>query len=178
VAGLFGAVAPFGALPVFLDAEVRPADRPRALAVMVLAALALLSGGVLLAQPFLDWLDVSPENFQLAAGVIMLPQAVQLLWRGRTLSAADAGIIVPLASPLLAGPASLAAAMTYGARFGEAEAIGASAIVLAVTGALLLAGTRIRRRLKPGSTEALGRFNGAFLVVIAIEMIVDGVQSV
>lgn len=178
MAGLFAAVAPLGALPVFLDARVSPAERLRAVAIMALVALAVLSAGVLAAGPFLDWLEISAENFQLAAGVIMLPQAVQLLWRGRTLSSADAGIIVPLAAPLLAGPASAAAAMSYGARFGEAQAIGASALVLAVTAALLLAGSALEGRVKSGPIETLGRFNGAFLVVIAIEMIIDGVQSV
>jgi multiple antibiotic resistance protein len=176
--GMFAAVAPLGALPVFLDARVSAEDRPRVLAMMFVTALLLLGAAAMVAQPFLDWLDISPENFQLAAGIIMLPQAVQLLWRGRTLSESDKGAIVPLAIPLLAGPASLAAAMSYGTRFGEADAIGASAAVLMVTSGLLLAGDGFQRRVGGAVIGVLARLNGALLVVIAIELAVDGVRSV
>ena len=176
--GLFAAVAPFGALPVFLDAQVEAGDRRRVVAVMYAAALFLLGAGALVAEPFLDWLDVSTENFQLAAGLIMLPQAMQLVARGRTLSSGEAGTIVPLSAPLLAGPASLAAAMSYGTRFGEVEAVSASALVLFVTTGLLLAGHWIERRAGGAAIGLLGRLNGALLVIIAIEMAVDGVRSV
>lgn len=176
--GMFAAVAPFGALPVFLDARVGVEERRRVVALMYVAALLLLGAAVLVAEPFLDWLDVSPENFQLAAGLIMLPQALQLVARGRTLSGAEAGTIVPLAAPLLAGPASLAAAMSYGTRFGEVEAVRASALVLFATAGLLLAGEWVERRAGRAAFGLLGRLNGALLVIIAIEMAVDGVRSV
>ncbi len=176
--GMFAAAAPFGALPVFLNAHVGAEQRRRVVALMYVAALLLLGAAVLGAEPFLDWLDISPESFQLAAGLIMLPQALQLVWRGRTLSGAEAGTIVPLAAPLLAGPASVAAAMSYGTRFGEVEAVRASALVLFGTGGLLLAGEWVERRLGSATIGLLGRLNGALLVIIAIEMAVDGVRSV
>jgi multiple antibiotic resistance protein len=175
---MFAAVAPFGAVPVFVEAHVTGQNRPRVLAVMFVVALLLLAAAALAAEPFLDWLDISPESFQLASGTIMLPQALHLIWRGRTLSEADAGAVVPLAAPLLAGPASLAAAMSYGTRFGEPEAIGASAIVLAAATGLLLAGEWAASRIGTAAVRLPGRLNGALLVVIAVEMIVDGVRSV
>lgn len=178
VVGMFAAVAPFGALPVFLDARVSADHRTRAISLMLAAAFLLLGVAVLAGDPFLDWMDISPENFQLAAGVIMLPQALQLLWRGRSLSDAGPGTIVPLAAPLLAGPASLAAAMSYGTRFGESDAIGATAVVLIATAGLLLASDWIGRKVSPAMIGLFGRLNGALLAVIAIELAVDGVRSV
>lgn len=150
--GLFAAVAPFGALPVFIDAQGEAAGERRIIGRMCVAAFLLMGLAVLVAEPFLEWLDVSPENFQLAAGLIMLPQALQLLVRGRTFADEGSAGLLPMAVPLLAGPASIAAAMSYGARFGEGTAAGASALVLLITGALL--------------------------VVVAVELIVDGVRSV
>lgn len=178
VVGIFAAVAPFGALPVFLDAGVRADHRARVIPLMLAAAFLLLGAAVLLGDPFLDWMDVSPENFQLAVGVIMLPQAMQLLWRGRSLTDAGLGTIVPLAAPLLAGPASLAAAMSYGTRFGESDAIGAAAVVLIATAVLLLASDWIGKKVGPAVIDLFGRLNGALLAVIAIELAVDGVRSV
>lgn len=176
--GMFAAVAPLGALPVFLDANILPADRRRVIATMYLVALLLLGAAALVAEPFLDWLNVSPENFQLAAGLIMLPQAFHLLWRGRTLSEAEDGVPVPLAAPLLAGPASIAAAMSYATRFGEVEAVRASALALVITAALLLAADRLDQRLGSAALGLFARLNGALLVIIAVELIVDGVRSV
>jgi multiple antibiotic resistance protein len=176
--GVFAAVAPFGAVPVFVDAHVSRVDRPRVIAAMYLVALVLLAAAALVAEPFLDWLDVSPENFQLAAGLIMLPQALQLIWRGRSLTEAGAGTIVPLAAPLLAGPASLAAAMTYATRFGESEAVAASALVLLVAVGLLLAGGWAEVRPGRSILGFAARLNGTLLIIIAIELAVDGVRSV
>ena len=176
--GLFAAVAPFGALPVFLGADVKVAERWRVVAVMCVAALLLLGAAALVAGPFLDWLDVTPETFQLAAGLIMLPQALQLVARGRTLSNVESGVIVPLSAPLLAGPASLAAAMSYGTRFGETETVCAAALLLFATAVLLGAGEWIERGVRLPAIDLLGRLNGGLLVVIAIEMAVDGVRSV
>jgi small neutral amino acid transporter SnatA (MarC family) len=176
--GLVAAVAPFGALPVFIDARAEGANQHRIILGMCVAAFLLMGVAVLAAGPFLEWLDVSPENFQLAAGLIMLPQALQLLVRGRTLAHEGSGGLLPLAVPLLAGPASVVAAMSYGARFGEGRAAGASALVLFATAGLLMAGERFPRWVGRAGMGALGRFNGALLVVVAVELIVDGVRSV
>ena len=176
--GLFAVVAPFGALPVFIDARAVGADQRRIILGMCVAAFLLMGVAVLAAGPFLEWLDVSPENFQLAAGLIMLPQSLQLLVRGRTLADEGSGGLLPLAVPLLAGPASVAAAMSYGARFGEGTAAGASGLVLLATAGLLMTGERVERWVGRAGVGVLGRFNGALLVVVAVEMIVDGVRSV
>ncbi len=178
ILGIFAAVAPFGALPVFLDARLGGDERTRTAAVMCAVALAALAAGTFVADPLLDWLDVSPENFQLAGGLIMLPQALQLVWRGRTLSEAEVGVIVPLTAPLLAGPASVAVAMSYGTRYGEADAVAASALVLAATAAILVAGGWVEAGLGRRSLGLAGKANGALLVVVAVELIVDGVRSV
>ena len=177
-AGIFLAVAPFGALPVFLDARLGADERARTAVVMCAAALALLAAGTLAAEPLLDWLDISAENFQLAAGLIMLPQALHLIWRGRTLAEAEAGVIVPLAAPLLAGPASVAAAMSYGTRYGEGDAVAASALVLAATLGVLALGGWVEAKVGRGPLGLAGKVNGALLVVVAVELIVDGIGSV
>jgi small neutral amino acid transporter SnatA (MarC family) len=65
--GLFAAVAPFGALPVFIEARVEGANQRRIIAGMCVVAFLLMEMAVLAAGPFLEWLDVSPRT-QLAAG--------------------------------------------------------------------------------------------------------------
>jgi small neutral amino acid transporter SnatA (MarC family) len=50
--------------------------------------------------------------------------------------------------------------------------------VLFGAGGLLLAGEWVERRAGRAAIGLLGRLNGALLVIIAIEMAVDGVRSV
>jgi small neutral amino acid transporter SnatA (MarC family) len=185
--GIFAAVAPFGALPVFARlAEREPGVHPPLfLALVALCAFAALAAAALVADPFLDWLDVTPENFQFAAAVIMSPLAIRLLVFGTTMGlpgdGSQAGRLawaVPLGVPLVAGPAALAAAMSYGTRFGIPEVLAAAALVVVFTAALFFVSDRAARLLRGAGMDVLARLSGALLVVIAVELAIDGVRSV
>ena len=161
-------------------------QRARLLVAAWALAAALLALAALLHEPLFDLLEVSPPSFDVAAGIVMLVGAVRPLVHGRaieetTASLADGGrrsALAPLAVPLLATPAALAAAVSYGERAGEGATI-AVAIAIAGLAALLLAaqpllGTCVGRAI----FEALARLGGALLVVSAIGLIVDGVFTI
>jgi multiple antibiotic resistance protein len=185
--GLFAAIAPFGALPVFLACSRRPdaiAHARLAVFASTFAAAALIASAAL-ADPVLDWLDISPESFQFAAGAIMAPFAARLLLTGTSMPIPTAGEpshrldwLTPLGVPLLAGPAAIAAAMSFSARFGFPTAAASSLAVLAVTLLTLLTGAALERQLRPAGVNALGRLSGGLLAVIAVELAVNGVKSV
>jgi small neutral amino acid transporter SnatA (MarC family) len=180
--GLLAAVAPFGAILPFRRA-VREGEATalRGIAgAACLGTLVFISATAALGEPFLDWLDITPENFQMAAALLMLPQAFYLIWRSESMSILDAGgddrmRTAALVFPVLAGPAALSAAVSYGTRFGVGTAVGAAALVLGITVVVLVASATWKW---DGWVRALAMLNGALLVVIAVEMAVDGVQSV
>ncbi len=186
--GLFAAVAPAGGLSAFavVTAGLDARTRARTAAAVTVLTFALMAAAVVSGDAILGWIDVSPESFQLAAGLAMLPLALRLIWRGEALAAApgppgSAGwrvTLSPLTAPLVAGPASLVAALSYGARYGEATALGSAAIVLALTAVTFACGAWLTARLRPIEMQTLGRLSGALLVVVAVELMVDGVQSV
>lgn len=186
-AGIFAAMAPFGLAPAFLalprmgEAE-RRVPGGKTLTYGMAMALVLLLITVLITDLFLGLLDVAPESFQAGAAVIMLPLAAQLLWTGRSLDPGERVSsrpwLLPLTFPGLVGPPSLAAVLAYTARYGEAEAAAATIIALALTGIVLWQGETIRQRLTPLGLSIIGRLSGAFIVVIALELVVDGVRSV
>ena len=188
VLGLFASVAPLGALPVFAAHAGRAGGGRRVgLAIMVgLSSFALLAAAIAAGDSFLAWIDVSPENFQLAAGLAMMPLAFRLLWAGDSMAARldqGAGLVgrpwlVPLAVPLVAGPASLAAAISYGTRFGVGSTLGALALTIALTTVMFTAGPYLIRLIGSEGVSALGRLSGLLLVVVVVELAVDGVQSV
>jgi multiple antibiotic resistance protein len=115
----------------------------------------------------------------------MAPLAFRLLWSGESMPLPREGDrplrrfwLTPLTVPLVAGPASLAAALSYGTRFGLEPTLGAAAFVLVLTALAFAAAPQLQRTLGTAGISALGRFTGGLLVIVAIEMLVDGVQSV
>jgi small neutral amino acid transporter SnatA (MarC family) len=182
--GVFAAIAPLGAIPPFsrMMSDLEPRTRNVLTVALCLGALALLAAVAAAGNPFLDWLDVSPENFQLAAALLMLPQAFHLLARGESLGGTglkwDGRVtsLLVVVSPLLAGPAALGAAVSYGTRFGIGTAIGAAFVALVFT--VLILALAMARAWDGRVIRALAVLSGALLVVIAVEMAVDGVQSV
>ena len=183
-AGVLATLAPLALVPGFLALPQEPAEGPRSrlLAFALGAAAVAFAVAILLTDVFLGALDVAPESFQSAAAVIMVPLAAQLLWTGRSL---DPGArvtgrpwLMPLAVPGLVGPASLAAVVAYTGRYGEADAAAGTLIALAVAAVVLLASGRLRGLTGDFALGILGRLSGAFIVVIALDLVVDGVRSV
>jgi multiple antibiotic resistance protein len=182
------AVAPLGAVPVFAAylREVSAETRLRGAIGVGALSFVLLAVTVLVGDPFLDWIDVSPENFQIAAGIIIAPVALRLLVTGDSMITpreADGPMpsrawLIPLVFPLIVGPASLAAAISYGTRYGEGETIAAAAVASAF--ALLACAFALPLTRSPGNLAigALGRLNGALLMIVVVELIIDGVQTV
>ncbi len=185
--GVFATLAPFGLIPAFLAAsrdgsEGDSARDGRTLPLAGITALVVLLVAVLLTDPFLGLLDVSGENFQAGAAVIMAPLAVRLLGSGRSRGLSEVATnrpwLLPLAIPGLAGPASLGAVVAYSGRYGEADSAAAVAIAIVAASALLYAGGFLHRALGERAIGVLGRLSGALIVAIAVELTVDGVRSV
>ncbi len=156
----------------------RPAQRAVAAAVGLAVAGALFVAATLGAERVLDALDIAPETFRIAAGIVMLIVGANAVWRGTLVSepAPDgwrAGVF-PLGLPLLAGPASLIAAVSYGVDKGEAKTLGAVAVPLVVAALLVVVGVG---RWRPAA-DAIARLSGALLVAFACGLVVTGVRDI
>ena len=171
------AVNPAGALATMTPARPTLSARlPIAVAALAIGA-GLLVVAALVEGPLLDALDLEPETFRISAGTIMVTAGAYALLIGPLAYPIEEGwrgALFPFAFPLLAGPASLAAAVAYADDPGEGEAIGAGLVVVAVTAALFLV---TRPRARP-LLEALTRLTGAVLIAIAVGLIVSGVRDV
>jgi len=135
---------PLGNIPIFLaltKGQTVPQRRRAA------ALSSLVAGGVILAfalggQQVLHLLGISLEALQVAGGLLLLVIALELLRPTgadgtSTLATGDTNIaLVPLGTPLLAGPGAIAATMLY-AR--EADDLGGSlSVVLALVAVLVV----------------------------------------
>lgn len=176
--GLFAVIAAPAAVAGFAAFAPSLASARLRLVAGVLAPLfGSLAIAAVFSEPFLDWLNVSAESFQLAAGIVMLPLALRLLWSGER----DTG---SASSPLwrgwslLFGPVPVVVTLSYSTRFGIARTIGAAALAVFASTLLIMISPWIVARLRRTGCSMLGRFNGALIVLLAVELIIDGVQSI
>lgn len=155
-----------------------PGERPATLAGIGLAVAAgFLVVVTLAATSILDGLEIEPESFRIAAGIVLLAGGAQTLLQPMafgTLVPSRAAAILPLGMPLLASPAALAAAISFGADAGEAKTIGAFVPSLVVA-ALLFA--RFRESWRP-ACDAIARVPAVVLIAIGAALIVDGVRAI
>jgi multiple antibiotic resistance protein len=181
---LFVIVDPLGTVPVFvaLTREQGRAQR-RWTAVQAAGLAGLLIGGfALFGRLLLDYLNVSVESLAIAGGLLLLLVALEMF---RGVATAPGGrvnvVLVPLATPLLAGPGAIAAVMVLsnrhtdpGGRLGVV--VGVVAVVVSVAIILLLA-TYLARLLRPGVVEFLTRVLALLLSAIAVQLVVDAVRA-
>ncbi len=176
-------IAPLGSLRPFESLTDPEMSLPRAFVCSV-AAFVLLAATAVIAEPLLEWIDVSPENFQLAAALIVLPHAFHLIVRGNSmdLDRPDGrGLVVwlfPLTIPLLVSPASVGATISYASRFGSGTAIASAGVVLGINVAILANAARLSGAAESRTISLINRFSGALLIALAVELAVDGIRSI
>lgn len=141
-------------------------------------ALLLLAAAATTAQRLLDFLVVAPETFRIAAGIVMAISGAMAILGVRTFDDEPApgwrGGLFPLAMPLMAGPAALVAAISYGADEGSSKTLNALLLPLAVATALVA----LRVERWQTATSAISRVLGALLVVVAAGLVVEGVRAI
>ena len=182
---LFVIMDPLGSAPIFisLTAGLTPGGRRRAALLAAAAAGSLIIVFALFGRLILDYLHVSVESLTIAGGLLLLLVALQML-RGEDVAQPETAnvALVPLATPLLAGPGAIAAVMVLTKRYQDAAGmigvllgIVAAAVVVAV--GLMLA-ARIARLLHPSVIQLLTRVLGLLLAAIAVQFIVDAVKII
>lgn len=184
---LFVITDPVGNAPIFVSItrKLTPAQRQRAAVRAVLAAGALIIGFAVFGELILRYLHVSLGSLSIAGGLLLMLVALEML-RGNDFPGGDPDApedvaLVPLATPLVAGPGAIATSIVLWRQHPGLEGHGAVllAIVLAVAcvGAALLLAERVTRATSPAILSFLTRVFGLLLSAIAVQLVVDGVRS-
>jgi len=151
----------------------------------VLLALGVIVGFAVAGQTLLDYLHVQLPALQGAGGLLLVLVALQLL-TGKTDEPAEQGgtsnvALVPIGTPLLAGPGAIVATMLFVRRADDVAdyaVIGAGilAVMLTVWLVLRFSGV-IVKLLRPAGIEVLTRIAGLLLAAIAVQLIADAVAA-
>lgn len=177
-------VDPPGLLPVFLgltktldtQQRNRAANRASAVAFGVIALFALFG------RQILDYLQVSVPAMQASGGLLLLLIALELLMGKESDPVSHDGVnvaIVPLGTPLMAGPGAIVATMIAVQRepnlSGYVTVAAALIVVMALVWLFLRFAGLIRTVLRESGTVLASRIAGLLLSAIAVQMIGDGV---
>jgi len=175
---------PPGIVPIFLALTHRrgPAQMKRLALQATLTALGVIVGFALFGQIILDYLHVSLPALQASGGLLLLLVALKLLMGkgGEVTAADDVNVaLVPLGTPLIAGPGAIVAVMLFMQGASTPAAYTAVAFgVLTVHLVLFLAmrySTVIARVLGTSGITVLTRIAGMLLAAIAAQLIANAV---
>jgi multiple antibiotic resistance protein len=179
-------VDPPGMVPVFLalTGTLSARNRTKAGTQAVLLALGVIVIFAVAGQTLLDYLHVQLPALQGAGGLLLVLVALQLL-TGKTDEPDEHGAtnvaLVPLGTPLLAGPGAIVATMLFVQRAGGFDdyviiGLGILAVMITVWLVLRFSGV-IVKLLRPSGIEVLTRIAGLLLAAIAVQLIADAVAA-
>lgn len=180
---LFFILDPFGVVGI-VSALLKPfpaTTQRQILRREVILALAIMLFFYGFGAIFLAALDISQAAVQITGGIIFFMFALNLLFPGQSpvqLSAHSEPFLVPIATPLIAGPSCLATIMLY-----SHEAVPAYIVLPAigcawfVTAAIVLLSPKIVQWLGETGIKVLEQIVGLICAMIAIEMVLSGIES-
>lgn len=179
---LFFVMDPLGNVPLFLTALARvEPGRVRAIIVRELAvALVIMVIFLFAGRPLLAQLHVSPSALTAGGGVILLLIALRMIFpsseRSLREEVAEEPFIVPLAVPYTAGPSVLATELLLMSREPDRWLEWLAALVLAwlVAAVILALSANLKSLLGERGLTALERLMGMILVMMAVEMLMQG----
>ena len=176
---------PPGLLPVFigLTGSMTGQQRKQAALRASLVALGVIAVFAIFGKFILKYLQISVQALQVSGGLLLLLVALQLLMgehdevddaKPRDMNVA----IVPLGTPLLAGPGAIVAMMVaVQDASGIDYLVVAASLICAMTAVYLFLrfATGIHRFLKEAGTILLIRIAGVLLAAIAVQMMANGI---
>jgi len=183
---LFVILDPPGAAPIFLGlASGKTVKEQRKLAWQAAAvSLFVIVSFALLGNAILDYLNISLAALQGAGGILLLITGLGLLTGSLTErnSATSKNIaLVPLGTPLLAGPGAIVTTMLYVQKSEGNDQLAALAIAIFavhfIIGLTFMFSTKILSVIKDSGVELLARIAGLLLSAIAVEMIISSIKA-
>ena len=183
---IFLVTDPFGNIAIFIAAlkNVPEKRRLRVAARELLFALALLLLFLTFGDKVLSALGLSREATAIAGGIILFVIAMRLIFPGPQGVLGDVPdgepMLVPLATPAVAGPSALAVLMTLrNTHDGPLwELYVAVLLAWAATAFIPLQASLLQRFLGPRGLTAVERLMGMLLIMLSVDMLLDNLQSV
>lgn len=183
---LFVILDPPGAIPIFLTlvSEKKQAERVKLAWQGAASSLIIIVVFALFGQVILNYLHISLNALQGAGGLLLFLISMELLTGKGSEDSATKNVnvaMVPLGTPILAGPGAIVTTMLYvqyahtsSAKLSLTAAIIAVHIVIGLT---LMFSTKILRIIKDSGVTLVARVAGLLVAAIAVEMMVQSIKG-
>jgi len=189
---LFAIIDPVGIIPIIIafTAGMSAQKRERVGRVASLSVFGILLAALLLGEAILSFFGISIHSFRTAGGILLLLMAINMLIGHKQVPAPEDNAdtestqsiaIVPLSTPLLAGPGAISTVIVDAHKAGSAGHYGVMALVLVALSLTVwltfLVAPWVSRRLGSIGSTIVTRLMGLLLAAIAVEFIAGGLRG-
>jgi len=176
---IFVAVDPLGVLPIYisLTSEMDRSTRRTVILQSAVTAAALSIGFVFVGRGVFRLLGITVADFMIAGGAILFYLAIIDLVQGdkeRRTPGNELGI-VPLGTPLIAGPAVLSTSLLIVDEFGIIPTLLSLIVNISITALAFSASRIIIRALGAPGIKAVSKITSLLLASIAVMMVRKGI---
>jgi len=175
---LFLALDPLGLIPLYMEISHQTQER-EVLKASVSTAFGVGVGFLLLGKGLFKAVGITMADFQVAGGFLLLALSLKDLL-GQPYQPPQRGDlgVVPLGTPLMAGPATLTALLVCQNIYGFWITVLAFLVNLALTSFILSRCERIIQVIGTRGARALARVTSLFLAAFAVSFIRRGLTSI
>lgn len=180
---LLVAMEPIGVLPVYfsMTREMGHRERKEVLLYSILTATAITLAFLLVGRLIFFVLGITISDFQIAGGLILLSIAITDIVqtaRGTPPAKPVAGIgVVPIGTPLIAGPAALTTLLMVSDLYGFVPALASLIVNLIIMWATLLGADTIVKYIGENGARGISKVISLLLAAIAVMMIKRGIEA-
>ena len=179
---LFVAIDALGTVPIFISYS-QNVDRPNLKKIIFRSALVAFVVGiafVLIGEYILKFLGVNISDFKIAGGLLLLVFSIKEIFNDQTEIKRIEGdfSVVPLAIPLLLGPAVLTTLLVFKGIYSISTIALALVINLIIAAFMFWYSARISRLMGRDGMKAAGKISTILLSAIAIMLIRKGVTEI
>lgn len=180
----FVLLTPFFALSMFIlyTSEMSSIARRHLALKVTLAVLLICLFLFFLGQPIFWVAGITIDSFRVGAGILLFLSAVMLVHGDSQVKpAVDDLAVVPLAVPIIVGPATIGAILVMGAEVSgslqNAQALLALGLAILCVGAILLAASFIEKIVKRRGIVIMSKLTGLVLAALASQMVITGIKN-
>lgn len=174
----------FGNIPLFIAAlkKVAPERRKIVLFRELGIALLIMVAFLFMGKWFLKAFGIHEYSLSIAGGIILFIISVKLVFGGEEETKSDPKedepFVVPLAIPLVAGPAALSMVMiTAAQQSNKFITLGAVIVASLINSAILMASFPISNLLGKRGLTAIERLTGMILILMSVDMVMGGIST-
>ena len=176
---IFVALDAPGTLPLYvaMTEDVKPRERKKIVRQSIVTAFMVTVGFVLLGRAIFRALGVLVEDFMIAGGIVLLIIAIADIVRAgeKKIPMSPTFGVVPLGTPLIAGPATLTTSLVLVGSYGYVPVILSLIVNILLAWLIFSQSHRIIRLIGINGSRAFAKVAALILAAFAVKMIRSGV---